>query len=193
MTGNTCLHLFNIRTQCVDFFVLLASYGDESRERRVDRTNERYSNDTRSRAEINQSIDSATTRTRDIPTLISAFTMTGALDATAAIATLSDASASVDAKKTTLDAVAKCFDDDGASSIVSSDLALASTSKDLALAVVRLAAGDKKRDPENVVADLAIGVMKKMAQKTHECVVNAALVPACLEALDPKEKWQTQA
>merc|ERR1712159_361999 len=42
------------------------------------------------------------------------------------------------------------------------------------------------------VADLAIGVMKKMAQKTHECVVNAALVPACLEALDPKEKWQTQ-
>merc|ERR1719337_102566 len=100
MTGNTCLHLFNIRTQCVDFFVLLASYGDESRERRVDRTNERYSNDTRSRAEINQSIDSATTRTRDIPTLISAFTMTGALDATAAIATLSDASASVDAKKT---------------------------------------------------------------------------------------------
>ena len=118
--------------------------------------------------------------------------MTGALDATAAIATLSDASASVDAKKTTLDAVAKCFDDDGASSIVSSDLALASTSKDLALAVVRLAAGDKKRDPENVVADLAIEVMKKMAQKTHECVVNAALVPACLEALDPKEKWQTQ-
>ena len=120
--------------------------------------------------------------------------MTGALDATAAIATLSDASASVDAKKATLNAVAKCFDDDddGASSIVSKDLALASTSKDLALAVARLAAGDKKRDPENVVADLAIGVMKKMAQKTHECVVNAALVPACLEALDPKEKWQTQ-
>jgi len=114
-------------------------------------------------------------------------------DATAAIATLSDASASVDAKKATLDAVAKCFDDDESpSSIVSKDLALASTSKDLALAVARLAAGDKKRDPENVVADLAIGVMKKMAQKTHECVVNAALVPACLEALDPKEKWQTQ-
>ena len=82
------------------------------------------------------------------------------MDATAAIATLSDASASVEAKKATLDAVAKCFDDDESpSSIVSKDLALASTSKDLALAVARLAAGDKKRDPENVVADLAIGVM----------------------------------
>jgi len=112
-------------------------------------------------------------------------------DVAGAIATLCDASASVDAKKATLDAVAACFDGAGAA-IVSSDLAVVSRSSDLALAVARGVAGDKKHDPENVVADAAERTMKKMAQKTHECVVNAALVPACLAALDPKEKWQTQ-
>ena len=80
--------------------------------------------------------------------------MTGVLDdATAAIATLSaDASASVEAKKATLDAVAKCFDDDDdGASIVSKDLALASASKKIcalppmAYGVARRARSGKRR------------------------------------------------
>jgi len=51
------------------------------------------------------------------------------------------------------------------------------------------AAADKK---SNDLCAAAADALVTIAMAAHDCVVAKALVPAALEALDPKERWQTQ-
>ena len=57
------------------------------------------------------------------------------------------------------------------------------------VAALLAAASDKKSSD---VCAAASATLQTLATKAHDFVVGAAIIPATLAALDPKERWQTQ-
>jgi elongation factor 3 len=66
----------------------------------------------------------------------------------------------------------------------------ASIAEDQALLAALLHAAADKKSSDLCAA--AADALLTIAMSAHDCVVGKALVPAALEALDPKERWQTQ-